>query len=80
MGLFKEFGIDNFSLKKKVSRRIRSKKLKKRRQPINYKGREYKDYLEYVKDHPLNIQLKWILFITVNLVHIFKPLYSRIQA
>lgn len=53
MGLFKDFGIDNFSLKKKVSRRIKSKKLKKRRQPINYEGREYKDYLEYVKRHPL---------------------------
>ena len=53
MGLFKEFGIDNFSLKRKVSRRIRSKKLKKRRQPVNYKGREYKDYLDYVKAHPL---------------------------
>lgn len=53
MGLFKEFGIDNFSLKKKVSRRIKSKKLKKRRQPVNYEGREYKDYLEYVKSHPL---------------------------
>ena len=52
MGLFKEFGIDNFSLKKKVSRRIKSKKLKKRRQPVNYEGREYKDYLEYAKTHP----------------------------
>lgn len=52
MGLFKEFGIDNFSLKKKVSRRIRSKKLKKRRKPINYEGREYKDYLEYARTHP----------------------------
>ena len=52
MGLFKEFGIDNFSLKKKVSRRIKSKKLKKRKQPINYEGREYKDYLEYLKSHP----------------------------
>ena len=52
MGLFKEFGIDNFSLKKKVSRRIKSKKLKKRKQTINYEGREYKDYLEYAKAHP----------------------------
>lgn len=53
MGLFKEFGIDNFSLKKKVSRKIHSKKLKKRNQPVNYEGREYKDYLEYTKTHPL---------------------------
>ena len=52
MGLFKDFGIDNFSLKKKVSRRIKSKKLKKRKQSVNYEGREYKDYLEYIKAHP----------------------------
>ncbi len=52
MGLFKDFGIDYFSLRKKVSRRIKSKKLKKRRQPINYEGREYKDYLQYAKMHP----------------------------
>ena len=52
MGLFKDFGIDNFSLKRKVSRKIRSKKLKKRKQPVNYEGREYKDYLEYAKTHP----------------------------
>lgn len=52
MGLFKEFGIDCFSLRKQVSRRIKSKKLKKRRQPVNYEGREYKDYLEYAKTHP----------------------------
>jgi IS30 family transposase len=52
MGLFKEFGIDNFSLKKKVSRKIRSKKLKKRNSPINYEGRKYSDYLEYIKSNP----------------------------
>lgn len=52
MGLFKDFGIDNFSLKKKVGRKIKSKKLKKRRQPVNYKGREYKDYLQYTKNNP----------------------------
>ena len=52
MGLFKEFGIDNFSLRKKVSRKIKSKKLHKRRQAVNYEGREYKDYLEYTKAHP----------------------------
>ena len=52
MGLFKDFGIDNFSLKRKVSRKIRSKKLKKRKQPVNYEGRKYKNYLEYAKTHP----------------------------
>ena len=38
---------------KTLSRRVRSKKLKKRRTSVNYEGREYKDYLEYVKNHPL---------------------------
>lgn len=52
MGLFKEFGIDNFSLKRKVSRKIRSKKLKKRKQPINYEGRTYDDYILFIKQHP----------------------------
>lgn len=52
MGLFKEFGIDCFSLRRKVSRRIKSKKLKKRRQPVNYEGRKYKDYLKYIHLHP----------------------------
>ena len=52
MGLFKEFGIDNFSLKRQVSRRIRSKKLKKRNSPKNYEGRKYSDYLEYIRLNP----------------------------
>ena len=52
MGLFKEFGIDNFSLKKRVGRKIRNKKLKKRNSPINYEGRKYSDYLEYIKSNP----------------------------
>lgn len=42
MVLFKEFGIDNFSLKKKVSRRIKSKKLKKRRHPLTMKDENTK--------------------------------------
>ena len=37
MGLFKEFGIDNFSLKKKVGRRIKSKKLKKEEKLLTMK-------------------------------------------
>ena len=48
MGLFKDWGITNISLKRKV-KRISKKKttLKKRKETINYSGRTYTDYLEY---------------------------------
>lgn len=50
-GIFKPFGIDHFSLRRQVSMRIR-KKLKKRREPANYKGHSYDDYLTFVNAHP----------------------------
>lgn len=30
----------------------RTKKLKKRKEPVNYEGRRYKDYLEFVEKNP----------------------------
>ena len=45
-GLFKEFGVDNFSLKEQVNRKLQ-KKYKKRREPINFEGRKYSDFLEF---------------------------------
>lgn len=50
-GVFKDFGIDNFSLRRQVSMRQR-KKLKKRREPVNYDGHKFSDYLEFIKDNP----------------------------
>lgn len=50
-GIFKDFGIDNFSLRRQVSMRAR-KKLKKRKEPVNYEGRKYLDYLEFIKENP----------------------------
>lgn len=50
-GVFKDFGIDNFSLRRQVSMRAR-KKLKKRREAVNYDGHKYSDYLEFVSLHP----------------------------
>ena len=50
-GIFKDYGIDNFSLRRKVSMKKR-KSLKKRKEPANYTGRKYEDYLEFVKQHP----------------------------
>lgn len=50
-GVFKDFGVDNFSLRRQVSMKAR-KKLKKRKEPINYEGRKYLDYLEFIKENP----------------------------
>lgn len=48
MGLFKEWDVSNLTLKRKVKRKINKKqKLKKRKEPENYTGRTYTDYLEY---------------------------------
>ena len=51
-GIFQDYGINNFSLRRQVSMRKR-KKLKKRKEPVNYEGRKYKDYLEFVKENPI---------------------------
>lgn len=52
MGLFNDWGINNLSLKRKVKRKIRSKKLNKRKENIDYSGRTYADYLAFIKDNP----------------------------
>jgi len=49
--VFKDFGVDRFSLRRQVSMRKR-KKLKKRKDPVNYEGRKYKDYLEFIEKNP----------------------------
>lgn len=50
-GVFKDFEIDNFSLRRQVSMKER-KKLKKRREPVNYDGHKFSDYLEFVTANP----------------------------
>lgn len=52
MGLFRDWGITNLSLKRKVKRKIRSKKLKKRSEPADYTGRKYEDYINFIKENP----------------------------
>ena len=52
MGLFKDWGITNISLKRKVKRRLPKKQLKKRKENENYTGRTYTDYLDYKKENP----------------------------
>ena len=49
-GIFQDYGINNFSLRRQVSIRKR-KKLKKRKEPVNYEGRRYKDYLAFVQSN-----------------------------
>ena len=54
-GYFKDFGVTNTTLRRKVIRRKRkldSTKLKKRKQPADYTGRTYSDYLQYKLDNP----------------------------
>jgi IS30 family transposase len=50
-GVFKEFGVDNFSLKEQVNRRL-PKKYKKRKEPANFNGRKYEDFLKFRKENP----------------------------
>ena len=50
-GIFKDSGIDNFSLRRQVSMRKR-KSLKPRKQPANYEGHKYEDYLRFKIENP----------------------------
>ncbi len=55
LGLFKDWGITNLSLKRKVKRKNRNKKnnkTKKRRENVDYTNRTYADYLEFIAKHP----------------------------
>lgn len=50
-GIFQDYGINNFSLRRQVSMKKR-KNLKKRKEPVNYEGKRYKDYLEFIENNP----------------------------
>ena len=53
MGLFKDCGVTNIDLRRKVARKIPKKnKLKKRSESADYTGRKYDDYVEFVKNNP----------------------------
>ena len=51
-GVFRDFGINNLSLKEKVSRKIFKNKYKKRKEAANYDGRKHKDYLNFKESYP----------------------------
>ena len=52
MGLFKDWGVSSLELKRKVKRRIKKKPLKKRKDPADYTGRTYTDYIQYISENP----------------------------
>ena len=51
-GVFKKFGVDNFSLKEQVNRKQFKEKYKKRKEPANYNGHKYSDYIDFIKQNP----------------------------
>jgi IS30 family transposase len=51
-GVFKEYKIDNFSLKEQVNRKQFKNKYKKRKEPANFNGRRYSDYLSFIDNNP----------------------------
>ena len=51
-GIFKSFGIDNFSLKEQVNRKFNKPVTKKRKDPVFYDGRRYKDFLIFLEENP----------------------------
>ena len=54
-GYFKDFGVTNMTLRRKVIRRkrkVNTTKFKKRKESADYTGRTYADYLQYKLDNP----------------------------
>jgi len=50
-GVFKDAGVDNFTLKEQVNRRL-PKKYKKRKEFVNFEGRKYTDFLAFRAANP----------------------------
>jgi IS30 family transposase len=51
-GVFKAFGVDNFSLKEQVNRKQFKDKYKVRKEPANYEGHRYSDYQAFLYENP----------------------------
>jgi hypothetical protein len=50
--VFKDNGIDLFSLKERLQRKAPKNKYKKRKESVNYTGRTYNDYLKFLEENP----------------------------
>jgi len=51
-GVFHDYGLINLSLKRKVQRKQFKDKYKPRKEPVNYEGHRYLDYLDFIKQNP----------------------------
>lgn len=54
-GYFKDWGVTNMSLRRKLRRKtnkVKIKKFHKRKQSVDYTGRTYDDYIQYKLDNP----------------------------
>jgi len=51
-GVFQEYGVSRFSLKEQVNRKQCARKLKKRKEPVNYEGRRYADFMTFCLENP----------------------------
>jgi IS30 family transposase len=51
-GVFKDYKVDNFSLKEQVNRKQFKNKYKKRKEPANYNGRRYADFVAFCQGNP----------------------------
>ncbi len=51
-GVFKDMGVDNFSLKEQVNRKQFKDKYKKRKEPSCYNGHKYPDFLKFLEENP----------------------------
>jgi IS30 family transposase len=52
LNVFNQYGIQNISLKEKTKRREFKNKYKKRKEPTNYTGHTYNDYLDFINKNP----------------------------
>jgi hypothetical protein len=79
-GVFKEFGADNFSLKEQVNRKL-PKKYKKRKEPVNFNGRKYCDFLKFREENPETpLSRKWTPYTTARPSRTCKRSFLRRQA
>jgi len=52
LGVFREYGLINLSLKEKVKRKLPKEKYKPRKERVNYLDRKYEDYLKFKEENP----------------------------
>ena len=79
MGLFKDWGVTNLDLRRKVTRKLKKKKLKKEQNLLTILEESMKIIWNLLKTILALQQLKWILYTIIKKDHIFKLLSLKIQ-